>query len=69
MRLSRLHCLNCREETIHVGFECCRCHTMFVVAAMVPRLSDISGQSVTDERRKRGGRSSKLNPRRALSNA
>lgn len=69
MRLSRLQCQKCREETIHVGVVCVHCGTRFLVGALLPRLSDTTGSTVIEARRKRGGRSSKLNPRRALNPA
>lgn len=48
---------------------CCHCKTRFIVSALMPRLSDTTGCSIIDVRRRRGGRKAKLNPRRALSGA
>ena len=69
MRLSRLFCEKCKEETIHMSVVCCHCKTRFIVSALMPRLSDTTGCSIIDVRRRRGGRKAKLNPRRALSGA
>lgn len=68
MRISRLWCHTCQDETLHASVKCVRCGTAFVVAALVPRLADTFGSSRHNQRCK-GGKSSKLNPRRAVTSS
>lgn len=61
--LSVLFCVCCAEETLHKYGVCIHCQTPTM--ALIPRLADYGYQAM-DERRKSGGRKSKLNPRRKV---
>lgn len=62
MRLTRLYCGICREETIHASFSCIHCGTPFPLSSLVPRLADYMDHM--NSCRAKGGKASKMRPRK-----